>query len=139
LTKPKNCLPSYRYKLLRVRKKCTQELIAQIGRYVALGVPVSTTCRKVKLSRQLFYLWRRKGYKYLRSGIPSHHAPYGAFVEAIEEAEADYEINIIKRSFVGREYAPNWRQDRQLLIRINPEDWGTINPRRVGGPDLRFL
>jgi hypothetical protein len=108
--------------------KLTPEVVETLVQMLRAGNYVGVACHAVRITRQTFALWMKRG----RSARPED-APYRDFRERVEQARAEGEVrNVTHIASAARE---SWQAAAWLLERQYPERWGRpSSPQRQEAP-----
>jgi len=94
-----------------------EKLIEEICGYLKLGVPILTTCRAVGVSESTYYDWIKRGQGLHQER--SQEEIYVKFVEEVEKAVADSEINLLNQIMKEK----SWQAKAWILERRFPKFW----------------
>lgn len=120
----------------------TSELLEEFVGYISEGLPANKACDMVRISEQNMYNWMAWGRAFYESGGPKEHAIYGEFFDRVKYAQAEWQLEIIRRSLSTDKYSPNWVRDMTILERRDRSNWGrdsrSADPASAT-PDEAFL
>ena len=110
------------------RPGCTEDLVAEIARYLKAGVTVRDTCGAVGIAESTFYTWQERGEADLKQGLETRHSEFvkkSTHARAVARAAAVTHI----RSAMGGD----WRAAAWFLERADSENWGKRERQEITG------
>lgn len=118
-------------------------LLRQFTSLIRRGLPFDSVCDFVGLDSATFWLWMKKGDRYLEGddGDDEDLAPYGLFVRGVRKAFAEFKLQVIDQ--LMKEKPTTWMRDIAILERRDRRNWSRLEI--AGGsedginPDDRFL
>jgi transposase len=96
--------------------KFTDEIRAQVLRFLTGGMPLDVTARLVGVEVQTLHIWRSRS----RKGVRGYKGFEQEVVKALAEGEA---MHVARLTVAG---ASNWRASAWLLERMYPERYGPV-------------
>ena len=94
-----------------------EKLIKDVCDKLKEGVPILTTCRAAGISESTYYDWIKRGQGLHQER--SQEEIYVKFVEEVEKAVADSEINLLNRIMKEK----SWQAKTWILERRFPKSW----------------
>lgn len=104
--------------------KCTPELIEEVCRLIASGMPKRHAYAKVGIHHTTALDWDRRGAE--------GEEPYAAFSTARAKADADHVALRLERMQTP---GNDWKREAWLLERLHPRDFAQVNKTQLSGPD----
>lgn len=116
--RPKKNTPGRITKLTEAKEQLIVEMI-QAGNYQSVAADAAG------ISRNCFYTWIKRG----RQG----RQPYKAFVEKLEQAEAEAETRAI--AIISNAAIDTWQAAAWYLERKHPDRWSAKQKTEISGPN----
>jgi hypothetical protein len=92
-------------------------------------LPIERTCDYLGISTASYYDWKDKGERYLNQLHDKKGPQYpededcAAFVQAVVQAKAAWQLGILRRSF-GDQNKATWIRDMTMMERRDRPNWG---------------
>lgn len=111
-------------------RKLNEDVLGAVCGYLSQGLPISTVCRIVQISRGAFYQWKERGKEAMRKkhadstegGVPPEEEIYYEFHRqtelALGQAERDLAEVVTQHAENGNLEAAQW-----LLVRRFTDNW----------------
>lgn len=130
----------WEYRITKMSPEMKQLFVSNI----LVGLPIQHCCALAGISENCFYDWMKDGERYLTSREPNpNHEDFAEFYLAIQEARAEWQKEILLRSFQGAKFQPNWVRDMTLLERRDRVNWGrndwANSGDRMPDSDMKYL
>lgn len=105
--------------------KLTPKLQERVVGFVRAGAYVETAAAAAGISKETLYSWLRRG--------AAGEAPFAAFAEAVEEAQALAEMRDL--ALIGKAAETEWTAAAWRLERKFPDRYGRRTKHEVSGPE----
>lgn len=104
------------------KSKLTKKFISEFADLIEAGNFACWACKYMNVSDTIFYRWLDEGAKEKKAGLSTMKV---AFVDAIEKAKANAQIENVKLITEGAKKNPYWAS--WWLERTDPKNWNKIN------------